>query len=141
MVGTAAERVPIAGRLVGAAPVDRSGAGGDGAAAALLGARLQRRGARGKPSPDVYAEAARRLGVDPARCIAVEDSSNGIRAAAAAGMAVVAIPNPTYPPRPDALARCAKIAPTPEAVRNYLVERLPAPATAVGVADGSSPAG
>ena len=83
---------------------------------------------RGKPSPDVYEEAARRLGVDPAACIAVEDSSNGIRAAVAAGMAVVALPNPTYPPRPDALAGCAKIAPTPDEVRRYLVERLPAPA-------------
>jgi HAD superfamily hydrolase (TIGR01509 family) len=58
---------------------------------------------RGKPAPDVYLEAARRLGVDPARCAAVEDSSNGLRAAAAAGMRVVAIPNPHYPPTPDAL--------------------------------------
>lgn len=90
---------------------------------------------RGKPSPDVYEEAARRLGVDPAGCIAVEDSSNGIRAAVAAGMTVVALPNPTYPPRPDALAGCAKIAPTPDDVRRYLVERLATPATA-GVATG-----
>jgi HAD superfamily hydrolase (TIGR01509 family) len=58
---------------------------------------------RGKPAPDVYLEAARRLGVDPARCAAVEDSSNGLRAAAAAGMRVVAIPNLHYPPAPDAL--------------------------------------
>jgi beta-phosphoglucomutase-like phosphatase (HAD superfamily) len=46
---------------------------------------------------------AERLGVDPVRCVAVEDSSNGIRAAAAAGMAVIAIPNPHYPPAEDAL--------------------------------------
>ena len=59
--------------------------------------------ARGKPAPDVYVEAARRLEVDPARCAAVEDSSNGIRSARAAGMRVVAIPNPRYPPDPDAV--------------------------------------
>ena len=41
---------------------------------------------RGKPAPDVYLEAAAALGVDPSRCVAIEDSSNGLRAAAAAGM-------------------------------------------------------
>ncbi len=60
--------------------------------------------ARGKPAPDVYLEAARRLGVEATRCTAVEDSSNGLRAAAAAGMRVVALPNRRYPPEPDALA-------------------------------------
>lgn len=60
--------------------------------------------ARGKPAPDVYLEAARRLGVEAARCAAVEDSANGLRAAAAAGMRVVAIPNPRYPPDEDAIA-------------------------------------
>jgi HAD superfamily hydrolase (TIGR01509 family) len=63
--------------------------------------------ARGKPAPDVYLEAARRLGVDPERCVAVEDSSNGLRAAAAAGMAVVAVPMRAFPPAPDALALAA----------------------------------
>jgi len=58
---------------------------------------------RGKPSPDVYLEVARRLGADPAHTVAVEDSSNGIRAAHSAGMGVIAIPNPHYPPEPDAL--------------------------------------
>jgi HAD superfamily hydrolase (TIGR01509 family) len=58
---------------------------------------------RGKPAPDVFLEAARRLDVDPARCAAVEDSANGIRAARAAGMRVVAIPNRRYPPPPEAL--------------------------------------
>ena len=82
---------------------------------------------RGKPSPDVYLEAARRLGVAPDACAAVEDSSNGIRAAAAAGMTVIAIPNPVYPPRPDALALCAKIASSSDEVRKYLEERLPEP--------------
>jgi HAD superfamily hydrolase (TIGR01509 family) len=58
----------------------------------------------GKPAPDVYLEAARRLGVEPARCAAVEDSHSGIRSAKAAGMHVIAIPNPSYPPGADALA-------------------------------------
>jgi HAD superfamily hydrolase (TIGR01509 family) len=60
--------------------------------------------ARGKPAPDVYLESARRLGVDATHCAAIEDSSNGIRAAHAAGMRTVAIPNPRYPPDDDALA-------------------------------------
>jgi HAD superfamily hydrolase (TIGR01509 family) len=58
---------------------------------------------RGKPAPDVYLEAARRLGVEPARCAAVEDSASGIRAAHAAGMRVIAYPNRHYPPPADAL--------------------------------------
>lgn len=82
---------------------------------------------RGKPAPDVYQEAARRLGVPAESCLGIEDSSNGIRAAAAAGMTVIAIPNPVYPPKPDALALCAKIASSPDEVRRYLMERLPAP--------------
>jgi HAD superfamily hydrolase (TIGR01509 family) len=60
--------------------------------------------ARGKPAPDVYLEAARRLGVEPTQCTAVEDSHGGIRSAKAAGMRVIAIPNPTYPPDDAALA-------------------------------------
>jgi HAD superfamily hydrolase (TIGR01509 family) len=60
--------------------------------------------ARGKPAPDVYLEAARRLGVAPERCAAVEDSHSGIRSARAAGMRVVAIPNASFPPGEDALA-------------------------------------
>jgi HAD superfamily hydrolase (TIGR01509 family) len=60
--------------------------------------------ARGKPAPDVYLEAARRLDVAPARCAAVEDSHNGIRSARAAGMRVIAIPNLHFPPGADALA-------------------------------------
>ena len=59
---------------------------------------------RGKPAPDVYLEAARRLGVEPERCAAVEDSHAGIRSAKSAGMRVVAIPNASYPPGEDALA-------------------------------------
>jgi len=60
--------------------------------------------ARGKPAPDVYLEAASRLGVAPAACAAVEDSHNGIRSAKAAGMRVIALPNPHFPPDDEALA-------------------------------------
>jgi beta-phosphoglucomutase-like phosphatase (HAD superfamily) len=65
---------------------------------------------RGKPAPDVFLEAARRLGVPPERCAAIEDSANGLRAAHAAGMRVVALPNPHYPPAPDALALADAVA-------------------------------
>jgi len=59
--------------------------------------------ARGKPAPDVYLEAARRLGVEPNRAAAVEDSHNGILSAQAAGMRVIAVPNRHFPPRAEAL--------------------------------------
>jgi HAD superfamily hydrolase (TIGR01509 family) len=58
---------------------------------------------RGKPEPDVYLEACKRLGTAPERAAAVEDSSSGIRAAHAAGLWVVAIPNPEFPPSPEAV--------------------------------------
>jgi len=59
---------------------------------------------RGKPAPDVYLEAASRLSVDSEECVAIEDSTNGIRSAHAAGMGVVAVPNRDFPPEPKALA-------------------------------------
>jgi len=58
----------------------------------------------GKPSPAVYLEAVRRMDVPAVRTAAVEDSSNGLRAAAAAGLVVVALPHEAFPPAPDALA-------------------------------------
>jgi HAD superfamily hydrolase (TIGR01509 family) len=61
--------------------------------------------ARGKPAPDVYLEAARRLGVEPTHAAAIEDSHNGILAARAAGMRVLAIPNAHFPPDAEALAQ------------------------------------
>jgi HAD superfamily hydrolase (TIGR01509 family) len=79
--------------------------------------------ARGKPAPDVYLDAARRLGVDPARAVAIEDSSNGIRSAVAAGMGVIAVPNPHYPPAADAVALAAVTVPTVGDVTPELVER------------------
>jgi HAD superfamily hydrolase (TIGR01509 family) len=57
----------------------------------------------GKPAPDVYLEAARRLEVGATACAAIEDSTNGLRSARAAGMAVIAVPNRDFPPDPDAL--------------------------------------
>ena len=64
---------------------------------------------RGKPAPDVYLEAARRLNAEPSDCVAIEDSANGIRSAHAAEMAVIAIPNKDFPPEPEALALAALV--------------------------------
>jgi HAD superfamily hydrolase (TIGR01509 family) len=77
--------------------------------------------AAGKPAPDVYLEASRRLRVDPTRAAAIEDSSNGIRAAHAAGMRVIAVPNTHYPPSEDALALAAVVAASPAELTPELV--------------------
>jgi HAD superfamily hydrolase (TIGR01509 family) len=71
--------------------------------------------ARGKPAPDVYLEALRRLGVSTAT--AIEDSENGIKSAHAAGLRVIAIPNPHFPPAPEALALADEVLPDLDAVR------------------------
>ncbi len=68
--------------------------------------------ARGKPAPDVYLEAARRLGVAPAAAAAVEDSHNGLLSAKRAGMRVVAVPNPAFPPGEDALGEADVVLPS-----------------------------
>ena len=60
--------------------------------------------ARGKPAPDVFLEAARRVGVEPGAAAGIEDSHNGILAARAAGLRVIAIPNHEFPPGEEALA-------------------------------------
>lgn len=67
--------------------------------------------ARGKPAPDIYLAVTSRLGVQPGDCAAVEDSTNGLLSAAAAGLAVVAIPHPSYPPESDALSQSRLILP------------------------------
>jgi HAD superfamily hydrolase (TIGR01509 family) len=67
---------------------------------------------RGKPAPDVYLEASRRLEVPASRCAAIEDSASGIRAARDAGMRVVAYPNRHYPPSADVLASADAIVAT-----------------------------
>ncbi|HEY3142285.1 MAG TPA: HAD family phosphatase [Acidimicrobiales bacterium] len=74
--------------------------------AALFGVTLSTEEVgKGKPAPDVYLEVARRLRARPERCTAIEDSTNGLRAARAAGMRVVAVPTETYPPDPAELER------------------------------------
>lgn len=79
---------------------------------------------RGKPAPDVYLEVIARLGALPTRCIAVEDSSNGLRSAAAAGTAVIAVPNTHFPPDPDALALAAVTVDSVSLLTPELVSRL-----------------
>ncbi len=68
--------------------------------------------AHGKPEPDIYLAVTAALGYPPPDCAAVEDSSNGLRSAAAAGLRVVAVPQPRYPPEPDALARASLVVPS-----------------------------
>ena len=81
---------------------------------------------RGKPAPDVYLGAASRLGVDPTACAAIEDSTNGIRSAHAAGMEVIAVPNRDFPPEPDALALAALVLDSLEELGPERVRSLPA---------------
>lgn len=76
---------------------------------------------RGKPAPDVYLEAARRLGQPPVACAAVEDSANGIRSARAAGLHVVAIPNRDYPPPASVLAEAQLVI---DSLADLTVERV-----------------
>jgi beta-phosphoglucomutase-like phosphatase (HAD superfamily) len=104
VVRTVAERWPVAiasSSNVELIEVVLAAAGLDGVVREVVSSEEV---AHGKPAPDVYLEAARRLGVKPSRCAAVEDSHNGIRSAKAAGMLVFAIPNPHFPPGGDALA-------------------------------------
>jgi HAD superfamily hydrolase (TIGR01509 family) len=82
--------------------------------------------ARGKPEPDVYLEAARRLGERAADCAAVEDSSNGLRAAAGAGMLVVAYPSREFPPDAAALSLAHAVISSLDELRPELIERAAA---------------
>jgi HAD superfamily hydrolase (TIGR01509 family) len=79
--------------------------------------------ARGKPAPDVYLEACRRLDVEPTRAAAVEDSHAGIASAKAAGMRVIAIPNPSFPPGDDALANADLVLRSLDELRPEAVEK------------------
>jgi HAD superfamily hydrolase (TIGR01509 family) len=78
---------------------------------------------RGKPAPDVYLEAARRLGTEPSRCAAIEDSHNGILSAVAAGMRVTAIPNRAFPPAREALAKAAVVLASLDELTPEVIER------------------
>jgi HAD superfamily hydrolase (TIGR01509 family) len=78
--------------------------------------------ARGKPAPDVYLEAARRLGVAPVHAAAIEDSHNGILAAKAAGMRVIAIPNRHFPPDEQTLAQAEVVLDSPAELTAGAVE-------------------
>jgi HAD superfamily hydrolase (TIGR01509 family) len=80
--------------------------------------------ARGKPAPDVYLEAARRLEVVPDRCVAVEDSTAGLRSADAAGMAVVAVPEPDFPAAPEALELAEAVLGSLDELTPEVVERV-----------------
>jgi HAD superfamily hydrolase (TIGR01509 family) len=80
--------------------------------------------AHGKPAPDVYLEAARRISCEPARCAAVEDSASGLRAAAAAGMAVIAIPNRDFLPDAAALESADVVLESIESLDTGVVARL-----------------
>jgi HAD superfamily hydrolase (TIGR01509 family) len=80
--------------------------------------------AQGKPRPDVYLRAAELLGVPAQACAAVEDSTNGIRSAVAAGMATIAIPNRSFPPAQDALALARVVLPGLDALTPELVADL-----------------
>ncbi|GAA2649498.1 HAD family hydrolase [Paractinoplanes durhamensis] len=79
---------------------------------------------RGKPFPDVYLAAAEKLGLDPAVCAAVEDSSNGLRSAGAAGLAVIAVPHGVYPPAADALAMASLVVPSLGELSVEAIDRL-----------------
>jgi HAD superfamily hydrolase (TIGR01509 family) len=85
--------------------------------------------ARGKPAPDVYLEAARRLGVEPTRCVAIEDSASGIRSAHTAGMHVVAIPNRAFPPAADVLSQAGIVLDSIEALGPETVREVERPST------------
>jgi beta-phosphoglucomutase-like phosphatase (HAD superfamily) len=81
---------------------------------------------QGKPAPDVYLTVVKRLAVAPAQAVAVEDSSNGLRSASAAGLLVVAVPHPRYPPAPDALAHADLVLRSLDDLRPEALEKLPA---------------
>jgi HAD superfamily hydrolase (TIGR01509 family) len=80
--------------------------------------------AHGKPAPDVYLEAARRLDLAPTACAAIEDSTNGLRAAAAAEMTVIAVPNRQFPPSEDALALAQAVLGSLTELQPDLIEEL-----------------
>jgi HAD superfamily hydrolase (TIGR01509 family) len=79
---------------------------------------------RGKPAPDIYLEAARRLDVSPTTCLGIEDSANGIRSLKAAGMKAIAVPSPEYPLTKEILNLADRVLPTLEEFSVDLVKTL-----------------
>ncbi|MGB1584157.1 MAG: HAD family hydrolase [Solirubrobacterales bacterium] len=77
---------------------------------------------RGKPSPDVFLAAAEQLGANAEHCVVIEDSGNGIRAAVAAGMRVIAVPNREFPPAPDAIDLAHAVVDSVTDISNQLIE-------------------
>lgn len=98
-----AERWPLGVASSANRPVIDAVLAGSGLAGLFSATVSSEEVARGKPAPDVYLAAAEALGVDPPSAVAVEDSANGLRSAAAAGLLVVAVPNAHYPPGAEAL--------------------------------------
>jgi HAD superfamily hydrolase (TIGR01509 family) len=80
--------------------------------------------AHGKPAPDIYLAVTAGLGCPPPDCAAVEDSSNGLRSAGAAGLRVIAVPQPQYPPDPDALAQASLVLPSLDGLTTDAVAAL-----------------
>jgi HAD superfamily hydrolase (TIGR01509 family) len=78
----------------------------------------------GKPSSVVYREVVRRLGVPAGRAVAIEDSSNGLRSAAGAGLRVIAVPNPAFPPSDDALGLAAAVVGSLDEITERLVDSV-----------------
>ena len=102
-LGLASSSPPV---LIGAA---LNGAGLAGCFAVTMSTQQV---ARGKPAPDIYLAVTERLGHRPQRCAAVEDSANGLRSAAAAGLQVIAVPQPKYPPDAAALGLATLVLPS-----------------------------
>lgn len=106
-VRDAATRVPVAIATSSPPMIIEAFLSGTGLDSVIRAAVSSESVRAGKPDPAVYQAAADRLGVAPAACVAVEDSTNGLRAALAAGMTVVAVPNVHFPPDAAVLARAA----------------------------------
>jgi HAD superfamily hydrolase (TIGR01509 family) len=82
----------------------------------------------GKPAPLIYQEVCRRLGADPRRCLAIEDSGSGIESALAAGMSVIAVPRPGFEPADEVLARATAVLPALTRLSADLVRSVLPPA-------------
>ncbi|QXJ22863.1 HAD family phosphatase [Actinomadura graeca] len=78
----------------------------------------------GKPAPDGYLAVAAQLEVPAPGCVAIEDSANGLRSAHAARMRVIAVPRPSHPPAPDALALAVHVAGGLDEITQELIEGL-----------------